>query len=136
MSRPSGLPDAWLGAWASADGRVVTLERDDGRLAVSVSPAVGTPPYREPSADRLPATWLDLGRGDFGVRAEVGASEGLAGAGPTFDLRFMVAGRAATVSDPITQISAIPSVGMGLYDDYDDDLGVPWAFPLVPFQKI
>ncbi len=39
-------------------------------------------------------------------------------------------------ADPIDQVSAIPTVGMGLYDDYDDDLGAPWAFPLVPFHKI
>ena len=29
-----------------------------------------------------------------------------------------------------------PEVGMGLYDDFEDDYGLPWAFPLSHYRKI
>ena len=32
-------------------------------------------------------------------------------------------------------INARTNVGMGLYNDWEDDLGVPWAFPLDDFKK-
>jgi len=30
----------------------------------------------------------------------------------------------------------IPEIQMGLYDDYEDDLGVGWIFPLSRFERI
>jgi len=36
----------------------------------------------------------------------------------------------------LSKIFLVPEVGMGMYDDFDDDLGVPWAFPLAAFVKI
>ena len=30
----------------------------------------------------------------------------------------------------------LPSVFHGLYDEWEDDLGVPWVFPLRKFRKV
>jgi hypothetical protein len=48
---------------------------------------------------------------------------GIAGAGPTLDLR------------PLTSDTLLPSVSMGLYDDWEDDLGIPWALPLSSYHR-
>ena len=41
----------------------------------------------------------------------------------------------ASRRDSIKNTQIVPVLGMGLYDDFEDDLGVPWALPLVPFSK-
>ena len=38
-------------------------------------------------------------------------------------------------SDSLSKIIIKPDVGMGLYDDWEVDLGVSWAFPLEDFKK-
>ena len=30
----------------------------------------------------------------------------------------------------------IPEVLMGLYDDWEDDFGVPWVFPLSIYRRV
>lgn len=135
MSSPRSFPDAWLGEWTVPDGRVLTIGRERERLRVTLRPQRGAAPFSNPSADELPATWMNLGKAGWGLRAEVGAAEGLAGLGPTYDLVFVHdgAGRPATRVDPLSEVRAVPNVMMGLYDDYEDDLGVPWAAPLEPW---
>lgn len=69
------------------------------------------------------------------LRVEAGTEE----IGPTYNLYFLVPQgqevRLAKNADEIEKIIIRPNVGMGLYDDWEDDLGVPWAFPLKDFQK-
>jgi hypothetical protein len=62
------------------------------------------------------------------------------GVGPTYRLYFVVEEenqklRVATSDDLIEKIKIIPDIGMGLYDDWEDDLGVPWALPLSDYKK-
>jgi hypothetical protein len=62
------------------------------------------------------------------------------GIGPTYDLYFLTAKdkdefKLSKSKDDIEEIIIRPNVGMGLYDDWEDDLGVPWAFPLDDFKK-
>ena len=33
------------------------------------------------------------------------------------------------------QVVLVPQCLVGLYDDYEDDLGVPWAYPLQPLER-
>lgn len=39
-----------------------------------------------------------------------------------------------TGAEPPSDLVLVPEVTMGMYDDWDDDLGVPWAFPLAPLR--
>lgn len=130
--RPTNFPTDWLGEWVAPDGRVMLIERVGSSLHVTVRPRAGAEPFSDPSADALPAEWMDLGKRGRGLRVEVGAAEGQAGLGPTYDLVFVhdPDDRPAKATDALTEIHAEPNVRMGLYDDYGDDLGVPWAMPL------
>lgn len=135
MNSPDRFPDRWLGDWVTPDGRVMLIERVGDSLRVTLRASAGAQPFSNPSADALPARWMILGEQGLGLRVEVGASEGLAGLGPTYDVRFVHENnRPATSADPVTAIQAEPSVTMGLYDDWEDDLGVPWAMPLEPWH--
>ncbi|MEZ5002360.1 MAG: hypothetical protein R2730_04925 [Chitinophagales bacterium] len=42
----------------------------------------------------------------------------------------------ANDKDEIENITVRPRIGMGLYDDWEEDLGVPWAFPLSDFKPM
>jgi hypothetical protein len=118
------------GWWVAADGKAVLIEYVEGRTLVTVAPDLGAPCYRSAEllhggrADirRLPAESGDAD-GDPVLRVEAGTP----GLGPTYGLR-VTRGEAG-------ELVLLPGVGMGLYDDYDDDLGVPWAFPLLPLRR-
>lgn len=63
------------------------------------------------------------------------------GIGPTYDLYFLKLNdydkpRTARKSDNIYELIIKPNVGIGLYDDWEDDLGVHWAFPLEYLKKM
>lgn len=114
----------FAGLWVDALGRILVLEveGEDGFISVY------------PSKDGA-ATAIDLldgkrtterMKGEFGTTKKEGnliltVEAGTPGLGPTYQLEW-VDGR------------LIPHAGMGLYDDYDDDLGMPWAFPLLPWS--
>ena len=59
--------------------------------------------------------------------------------GPTYNLYVSSIGQSSLnfnfQSAKITDIRLIPEVQMGLYDDFEDDLGVEWGFPYENFQK-
>ena len=60
---------------------------------------------------------------EHGLQVELG-EEGL---GPTLELKLVTVNNNEFLE---------PSVVMGLYDDYEDDFGVPWVFPLTYFKRI
>ncbi|MFB9905707.1 hypothetical protein [Allokutzneria oryzae] len=113
------------GTWTAEDGKTVTIEHDDG-LRVTVSPAPGAPPYQSAellgggtkAIHRLPASTNTDGEGREYLEIEAGTPN----LGPTYRLH--------PEGDTLW-----PVVVMGLYDDYDDDLGAPWAFPLLPLHR-
>ena len=108
----------FLGRWTDDAGRGVTIEpRGDGAL-VSVRDAAGAPFQRTllegaSTTVAMPAAVSEEGT----LVVEVGTP----GVGPTYVLEA-VGG------------ALLPSVHIGLYDDWEDDLGVPWAQPLSPYR--
>jgi hypothetical protein len=117
------------GWWVAADGKAVLIEHVDDQLLITVAPTRDAPAYR--SAELLGGGHADIRR----LPAEVGGTDdvpflqveaGTPGLGPTYRLHV--------VTEPAGDVLLVPNVGMGLYDDYDDDLGVPWAFPLLPLR--
>lgn len=136
-------PDSWLGTWVGPDGKVVTIDLHGNALAVTVRPGVGMRPYDSAplldgstkAIEGLPAACRrDPKRGLF---LEVEA--GTAAIGPTYRLYAAVESlarwRAAGADLPVDQLVLIPNTFIGLYDDFEDDLGVWWAYPLLPLQR-
>jgi len=64
---------------------------------------------------------------------------GTPGLGPTYRLYATVqtahGPRPATLRTPARRVVLVPSPSIGLYDDWDDDFGVPWAYPLLPLTR-
>jgi hypothetical protein len=118
--------DALGGWWVAQDGKAVRLERSPEGWLVTVAPTRGDIPYSTAELlsgaprriERLPA---EEGVDERGHRT-VAIEAGVPGLGPTYRLTLE--------GDEL-----VPSVGMGVYDDYDDDLGAPWAFPLLPLRR-
>lgn len=133
------LPDGWLGLWKAADGKVVLIDRDGYRYAVTIAPKWDAPCYPRPEPQKpwkrtwkLPAEWSE--DENLGMFLQVEA--GTPGIGPTYRLAFLAhdsdgTTRLATARDPIQQIAAVPSIGAGVEGDAD----VPWAMPLADLSK-
>jgi hypothetical protein len=37
---------------------------------------------------------------------------------------------------PADHLVLVPNIAIGLFDDFDDDLGVPWAYPLDRLRRV
>jgi hypothetical protein len=135
------LPKNWLGHWVDINGKTILIEESFGEYAVSVFDKNGNPYTIDLLGDdtkstiKLKAIIEEDTDGKPMLQVEAGTEE----IGPTYQLYFITKKesnyRIAKPADPIDKILIKPNVGMGLYDDWEDDLGVPWAFPLEPFQK-
>ena len=106
---------AFLGLWLDPSGRSLSIERRD-------------PVVRDRSSFDVTVrvTGPDGHGEDFLARLHDGGlvvEAGVVGLGPTYRLT-------RTDDDRL-----VPEVGMGLYDDFEEDLGVPWAFPLEPYRR-
>jgi len=142
VSSTADWPTSWQGTWVSADGKAVTIEFDSQVAMVTVRPGVGLPAYGSaPLLDGgtkameqlVAACHLDE-RGLY-LDIEAGTPE----LGPTYRLYAAIespTGWCAAPSDVrVDQIVLLPATMIGLYDDYEDDLGVPWAYPLTPLRR-
>jgi hypothetical protein len=116
------IADLFVGEWIDAACRFLQVRvLDSGRFAVT---CLG--PDRKPFSRRLlegeapsidmPAT-VHEGR----LVVEVGTPD----LGPTLCLAY---------SDEGGPVRLVPEVRMGLYDDWEDDFGVPWLFPLSAYR--
>lgn len=137
-------PLTWVGMWRASLGKTVVIDLVDGAPVVTVAPGPGEDPYlSEELLDGsrkliqcLPAaTVID---DDGGINLEIEAGE--PGLGPTYRLlAVMPDGDLVQRADhlaPAHRVVLLPSVGLGLYDDFDDDVGVPWAYPLDPLLPV
>lgn len=120
------------------NGKTVTVRRMNDSYKVTVAPGVAGPPYS--SAELLGGGTKDIEdlpgvcHQDEELRMYLEIEAGTPGLGPTYRLY------AATEDDdlslkpcdsgPVDELVLVPITSIGLYDDYDDDLGVPWAYPL------
>ena len=113
----------FAGLWIDEGGRALWIEADGEAALVSVAPGVAEPCYQRPPllghvrrgrTLEMPAALAEDGR----LRVEAGSP----GLGPIYDLTFE--------GDQLS-----PSVHLGLYDDFEDDLGVPWALPLSLYRR-
>jgi len=121
--------EPFLGLWVDVQGRALFIRRRDGderdkspfEAEVSVTDGVMNMPYevRGPGLNELPIRQMRATMANSELRAEAG----VIGIGPTYTLQL-------SADDTL-----LPRVEMGLHDDWEQDLGVPWAFPLAPYRR-
>jgi hypothetical protein len=143
VNRYEDWPPSWVGTWVGADGKAVQLMGDSGGILVTVSPGRGEPAYLSAELlrggrkriERLPANCRIDDEGRWYLEIEAGTQD----LGPTYRLYAAVTDgadlRHAHPDDAVDSLVLVPDTSMGLYDDYDDDLGVPWAYPLQPLRR-
>lgn len=143
MLAPWGLSENGVGRWVAQDGKTVILEAGCDILLVTVSPAVDASPYRSAELlgggtkliDRLPAR---VGVDTDGVR-HIEIEAGTPEVGPTYRLYPALPAesggyRPAEDDAEPTKLILLPNRSTGLYDEWEDDLGIPWALPLEPLH--
>ena|SRR5688572_24933634 len=141
------IPAAWLGNWVDDIGRTLTIEPagDHHHYKVSIRDQSGNPfDVDNTGFSESEKKTLDLrslltidNKGKQHLQVEAG----MVGFGPTYRLYFAIETedkhlRLAVNTDPVEKILIKPDIGMGLYDDWEDDLGVPWALPLNDYKKV
>ncbi|MCB0532815.1 MAG: hypothetical protein H6574_22540 [Lewinellaceae bacterium] len=137
------IPKTWCGSWTDAYGKQLIIEATEkGRYLVTVLNnqqqyfIINLPGDIEKETLALPGQFVM----DRSREPVLQVEAGLPGKGPTLNLKFLTEVedekfRLAKNSDNLKKIRIKPEVGMGLYDDWEDDLGVPWAFPFSNFIK-
>jgi hypothetical protein len=141
--RRRSILEEWQGLWIDKNGKQLSIESTiEGIYKISVLDNYGIP-FKIELLDKKTITTIGLAatfREDFNGYSTLQVEAGTIGVGPTYNLYFMTIKkdnelRFAKDSDDLFKIIIRPTVGMGLYDDFEDDLGVPWAFPLEDFNK-
>ena len=139
------IPTIWTGNWVDDTGRTLTIEiANDRKYRVSIKDKSGLP---------FKIDWTGFGlldkkttdlksevTNDSDGRQHLQIEAGMVGVGPTYRLYFVVEEnqelRLATTDDQIEKIKIKPNIGIGLYDDWEDDLGLPWALALSDYKKV
>lgn len=141
------IPAAWLGKWVDDIGRTLTIDPggDHHHYKVSIRDQSGKP------FDIDNIGFLESGKKTLELKSaltidhkgkqHLQVEAGMVGIGPTYRLYFATETqnkqlRLALNTDPVEKIIIKPDIGMGLYDDFEDDLGVPWALPLNDYKKV
>lgn len=137
------IPKSWCGLWTDKNGKQVTIQpTGSGSYSVTVLDKYDNSFQIDLLGDKKRETKNLLGQftkeanGNPILQVEAGNN----GVGPTYNLCFLTSGnneklRLAKNSDSLSKIIIKPDVGMGLYDDWEVDLGVSWAYPLEDFKK-
>ena len=138
-------PQQWVGLWVADDGKAVLIEIRRRSILVSVAPSVGVRTYESAELldgsrkriSRLDAIPLLDEEGRRFLQVEAGTPD----VGPTYRLYPAVEpvrGHFDRADDSIDVVDVVllPTTVIGLYDDWDDDMGVPWAYPLQPLRWV
>jgi len=136
-------PKKWVGTWTAEDGKSVTVSFHGRRPTVTVRPSTDAAPYEssellhggvKPISDLEAKPELD-NEGRIRLSVEAGTPE----LGPQYQLYPAIASedggwKRPTGAEKVSLITLLPNTSIGLYDDYEEDLGVPWALPLEPLR--
>lgn len=113
-------PGLFTGSWSDNNGAYLIVYLVSGSFKADYSIA-----GRDHKKNTGDFTSKNLPAKPEGTRLII--EPGIPGLGPTLELTFM---------QKDNKDILIPSTGMGLYDDYSEDLGVPWIFPLKIFERL
>ena len=116
-------PDKFAGIWKDKSGRVLKiLKASDGTITADYIQQDGSYSIRRllnglRTSQNMPAK----------ITGEILTIElGTPGLGPTLELTF---------TDSLSKPVLMPNTAMGLYDDWEDNLGVSWVMPLSEFVQ-
>jgi hypothetical protein len=136
-------PKFWCGNWKDDKGKQLIIKTSGSNFyTVSVLSHLNKP-YKidlledgESTTQNLSAKLITDAKNTSILRVEAGS----VGIGPTYDLYLLTEYqtgkfRGAHVRDMIDRMVIRPKISMGLYDDFDDDLGVSWATPFLDFKN-
>ena len=136
------FPDELCGLWIDEDGKAVFITKIE-LLVFKTAIIFDLEEQLEKNSihidehlKRLTSNWVyDESREVFRLQIEAGIES----IGPTYNLYVSSIGETSKSFDidkaKIVDIRLIPEVQIGLYDDFEDDLGVEWGFPYKNFQK-
>jgi hypothetical protein len=120
----------YAGLWLDEHGRAIDIVPSTETEAVaSIAPSIHEPCYCGDGllgAINMKERPASVYRRD-GETPRLMVEVGVIGLGPTYQLTFAAADDGSAI--------LIPHVGIGLYDDFENDLGVPWAFPLSAYRR-
>ncbi|NHJ86618.1 MAG: hypothetical protein FK734_14220 [Asgard group archaeon] len=135
------FPDNLLGLWIDEDNRAVFIFKNESQYQTSIFFNIKEQLKKrklkiENHLANLTTNWvLDEERNVYRFQIEVG----LEFIGPTYNLYISGINEEPTDlkndSTLMEQLKLLPEVQMGLYDDWDDDFGVPWAFPYKNYER-
>ena len=137
------IPKSWCGFWTDKNNKQLIIQPTKHDFySVTILNKNGFPfkidllGNKKRDTKNLTARFTKDTNGKPILQVEAGSNE----IGPTYNLYFLTTKdndeyKLAKNTDNIDKIIIKPNVGMGLYDDWEDDLGVPWAFPLEDFKK-
>ena len=109
----------FVGRWMDQAGHILEINRiDDMKVDVSFDPSINSQPVFR---DLLGRKSLSLNMSACLIKTGLQIELGEEGLGPTLELEHR------TVNDD--KLFLIPTVVMGLYDDYEDDFGVRGCIP-------
>lgn len=136
-------PRRWVGTWTAADGKTVTVSLSRRTPVVTVRPSADAAPYQSNELLKggvKPIAELE-GRPEYDNegRLRLSVEAGTPEIGPRYHLHPVVGSEGEgwarpTGAEKVSSITLLPNISTGLYDDYEDDLGVSWALPLEPLH--
>jgi len=137
------IPSAWCGLWTDRNGKQLIIKEVKRQLySITILDKSGIP-FQINLLDNNKKETVNL-IGNFTTDTEkrpiLQVEAGSDGIGPTYNLYFVTKKSNGKLNlahnkDDLKELIILPSVGIGLYDDWEDDLGVPWAFPLDEYKK-
>lgn len=133
------FPNEFCGLWIDEDDRGVYIKKVTSHefqttILFNISHQIKNKKYHiNEHLKNLITKWiLDEMRGVKRLQIEVGVPF----TGPTYNL--YLSEKEIDIKDFVNivdKIRLLPEVQMGLYDDWDDDFGIPWAFPYKDYKK-
>jgi len=129
------FPDDWCGLWVDEDGKAIFIKKIAPKVfKVTIVLNLLNQLHKKrlhikKNLKNLTANWvLDINRKINRLQIEAGIEN----LGPTYNLYVNVSPER---SNDLSKIELMPEVKMGLYDDWEDDFGVPWGFPYKSYRK-
>ncbi len=113
----------FIGCWIDEDGKNIVIKNDNENFLTDFYNSDSTLVERELLGNSIVES-KDMKSFFDGEKLIV--ELGTEGLGPTLKLKYNNEDREYL----------IPAVEIGLYDDWEDDFGVPWVFPLALYFKI
>lgn len=114
----------YIGQWADESGKILVIRENGGEVVADFLVDEKRPVDRMLLGGKKSQS---LGMSAYINELSLIVELGDEGVGPTLQLNY----KRAKEKDVL-----LPTVLCGLYDDWEEDFGVPWVFPLSVYYKV